>query len=47
MILRCDYICIKWFIICFGIIIFDIIEWVCEKSKYLYFAWLYPIVYYV
>ena len=34
MILRCDYICIKWFIICSGIIIFDIFEWVCEKSIY-------------
>ena len=34
MILRFDYICIKWFIIFFGIITFEIIEWVCEKSKY-------------
>ena len=33
MILRCDYICNKWFFICFRIIIFDIIEWVCEKSN--------------
>ena len=39
------YICIKWFVICFGIIIFDIIEWACEKSKYSCFAWLYSIVY--
>ena len=33
MILRCDHICIKWFIIYFEIIIFDTIERVCEKKS--------------
>ena len=44
MILRFDYICIKWIIICFGkLYLISLSKFV--KSKYSCFAWLYFVVY--